>query len=189
MNQRYGGYAQAEGSVVGVSGAGVGLGRPVTDAFALVNAGAPDVEVLAENRPIGRTNVLGTLVAPNLRAYESNRLALNVATLPLDRSVTQTERIVRPARNAGVAVDFAGKRRHAGVTVILKDAKGGFIAPGSRAVLASGDATVVGYDGRLWLSDPQPENEVVVSFDMRECRARFAYEPGDGRTIGPIACE
>ena len=95
---------------------------------------------------------------------------------------------MRPARNAGVAVDFVGKRRHAGVTVILKDAKGAFVTPGSRAVLESGEATVVGYDGRLWLSDPQPENEVVVSYETSECRARFPYETGS-RTIGPVACE
>jgi outer membrane usher protein len=148
------------------------------------------VEVLAENRPVGRTNMLGTLVAPNLRAYEANRLALNVETLPPDRSVSQSERIVRPARNAGVAVDFAGKRPRLGVTVILKDASGAFVAPRSRAVIGgSGDATVVGYEGRVYLPEPQPENEIVVTQGAKECRASFSYGPESGRTIGPVVCE
>ncbi|MEK8092955.1 fimbria/pilus outer membrane usher protein [Methylocystis sp. IM3] len=190
MNRRFGGYAQAEGSVAGVWGGGVGLGNPVSDAFALVNAGAPGVEVLMENRPIGRTNMFGALVVPNLRAYETNRLALNVETLPLDRSVAQSERIVRPARNAGVAVDFAGKRRQAGVTVILKDASGAFLPPGSRAVVnGSGEPAVVGYDGRLWLTEPQAQNEIVVSLGMNECRTSFSYAPESPRTIGPVVCE
>jgi outer membrane usher protein FimD/PapC len=73
--------------------------------------------------------------------------------------------------------------------VILTDASGAYLQPGSRAALGSGEAGVVGYDGRLWLSDPQAENEVVVSFDMKECRARFPYEAGSGRRIGPIVCE
>jgi outer membrane usher protein len=190
MNRHVGGYAQAEGSAVALWGGGVGLGNPVGDAFALVNAGAPDVEVLAENRPIGRTNMLGTLVAPNLRAYEANRLALNVETLPPDRSVALSERVVRPARNAGVAVDFVGKRRRIGVTVIVKDPAGADIPPRSRAVIGgSGEATVVGYDGRVYLPDPQPENEVVVTLGAKECRARFAYGPESGRTVGPVVCE
>ncbi len=190
MNRSAGGYAQAEGSVAAIWGAGVGLGNPISDAFALVNAGAPGVEVLMENRPIGRTNMFGTLLAPNLRAFESNRLALNVETLPLDRSVAQSERIVRPARHTGVAVDFAGKRRHAGVTVILKDAAGAFLPPGSRAVASgSGESAVLGYDGRLYLTEPQAENEIAVSLDMNECRATFTYAPEDGRTIGPVVCQ
>ncbi len=190
MNRRYGGYAQADGAVAAIWGAGVALGNPTNDAFAIVNAGAPGVEVLAENRPIGRTNMFGTLLAPNLRAFEANRLAINVKTLPVDRSVAQSERIVRPARNAGLAVDFAGKRGHVGVTVILKDANGAFIPPGSHAVLGgSGDASVVGYDGRLYVANPQAENEVVVSLGMSECRVSFEYGPESGRTVGPVVCQ
>jgi outer membrane usher protein len=190
MGRNLGGYAAAEGSVAAIRGAGVGLGNPISDSFAMVNAGAPGVELLAENRPIGRTNMFGTIVAPNLRAYEMNRLSLNVETLPLDRSIAQTERLVRPARNAGVAVDFVGKRRQAGVTVIMKDASGAFLPPGSRAVLSgAGDAAVVGYDGRLYVPEPQAENEVVVSLDAKECRASFTYAPENGRAIGPVACE
>lgn len=188
MGRRLGGYAEAEGALAAIWGAGVGLGNRISDAFALVNAGAPDVLVLSENRPVGRTNMLGTLLVPNLRAFEQNRLAIDVKSLPIDRMVAESEHVVRPARGAGVAVDFAGKRRQSGVVVIVRDEKGAFLPAGTRVTVAnSGEALIVGYDGRLWAPNPEPENELVASLGMNECRAQFSYPPESGKSI-PVVC-
>lgn len=190
MDRTAGGYVEADGALAAVWGAGVAAGNHVSDSFALVNAGAPGVEVLSENRRVGDTNMLGTLLVPNLRAFESNRLALNMETVPLDRQVAESERMVRPMRGAGVAVDFAGKRRQSGLVVILTDEKGARLPAGARAMASgSGDALVVGYDGRLWLPEPQAENDVVVSLGMTECRARFPRPEPGVRTLGPVVCQ
>lgn len=190
MGRTVGGYADAEGAVVGVWGGGVGLSNRINDSFALVNAGAPGVQVLSENRPAGKTNMLGTLVIPGLRAFEQNRVAIDVTTLPVNRTVAMSERMVRPARGAGVAVDFAGKRQQAGVIVVLKDGKGAFLPAGTHVSLAgSGESLVVGYDGRVWIPNPSPEDEIVATLGMNACRARFSWSIDVGRMIGPIICE
>lgn len=190
MSRTAGGYADAEGALAAVWGGGVGLSNRIDDSFALVNAGAPGVQVLAENRPAGRTGPLGTLVVPGLRAFEQNRVALDVTTLPPDRTVSMSEHVVRPARGAGVAIDFAGKRRQQGVIVVLKDGKGAYLPAGAHVSLAgSGETLVVGYDGRLWIPNPQPEDEIVATLGMSQCRARLSRAAESGRIAGPIVCE
>lgn len=192
MNRQLGGYADAEGAVAGALGGGVGLSSTISDSFAIVKAGAPGVEVRSENRPVGKTNIFGTLVVPNLRAFERNHVAINPADLPIDAHVSETERVVRPARNSGVVVDFAGKPRQNGAVVILTDAKGAFIPAGSRARLEGSDeAFVVGYDGRLWLTSLHEENRITV-LGMSTCSASFAYRPapeGRRQTLGPVVCQ
>lgn len=190
MGRNVGGYADVEGAVAGVWGGGVGLSNSIGDAFAMVQAGAPGVQVLSENRPIGKTNFLGALVVPNLRAFEKNRLAIDVRTLPVNRLVAESERLVRPARGAGVAIDFAGKRRQAGAIVVLRDAKGAFLPAGTRIRLATaGETLVMGYDGRLWIPDPQPEDELIASLGMTECHVHLSYAAESGRNMAPAVCE
>lgn len=190
MGRNAGGYADIEGAVAGVWGGGVGLSNSISDSFAMVHAGAPGVQVLSENRPIGKTNFLGSLVVPNLRAFERNRLAIDVTTLPLGRSVTESERLVRPARGAGVAIDFVGKRGRTGAIVVLKDAKGAFLPPGTRVAVASaGERLVVGYDGRLWIPEPQLEDELVASLGLTEYHAHLSYAAESGRNMAPAVCE
>lgn len=85
-----------DGAVV-AAGGGVFLSRRINDSFAVVDAGAPGVEVRAENRPVGQTGRGGKLLVPDLRAYEPNRLSIDPTNLPVDAVVSSTHQTIRPA--------------------------------------------------------------------------------------------
>ena len=57
------GNVNVTGAVV-AAGGGVFVGRPIYDGFAIVDAGAPDIDVYANNRLVGRTNRGGKISRP-----------------------------------------------------------------------------------------------------------------------------
>jgi outer membrane usher protein len=171
---------QFEGSVA-IADNSVVLGPTVYDSFAVVSAGAPGVTVLQENRAVGQTNLFGKLLVPNLRSYESNKIAIDPNTLPSDAIAASTKEVVAPMYRSGVGVDFGVKTNVRSVTLILTDPSGKPIETGSRGRLEGGDSFVVGYEGRAYVRGLSDVNSVVVDLGDRECRASFAYEPTPGR--------
>lgn len=112
------GYANSQAGVrIGASG-GIGLvgdsvfaARRLTDSFATVKVGDyAGVRVYADNQQVGETNSAGVAIVPRLRAFESNRLHIEVADLPLDAQIDRSALSVRPYDRSGVAVDFACER-------------------------------------------------------------------------------
>jgi outer membrane usher protein len=88
--------------------------------------------------------------------------------------------------------DLAGKPRVNGAIVIVRNAKGDFIAAGARVELeGSGERFVVGYDGRIWMTNLAGDNRITVATGLASCAASFPYDPARGRrqTIGPLVCE
>lgn len=181
---------QFEGAI-GATGMSVAAGPAVGDAFAIVDAGAPDVRVLHDNRPLGRTNMFGKLLAPNLRAYQRNKIAIDPNTLPLNAAPANTQQIVTPAYRSGVAVDFGVRTNLKSATLILADLSGKPIEAGSRGRLEGGDAFMVGYDGRAFVRGMTAEdNVVIVDLGSRDCHASFRYDlqAGNPQTI-KATCE
>ena len=66
---RLSGTAQLDGSIA-LAGGDIFLGNRIDDAFAVVKAGAPDVDVLYENRVVTRTKASGR-VPPSTCATHS----------------------------------------------------------------------------------------------------------------------
>jgi outer membrane usher protein len=174
------GSAQFEGSVA-IADMSVVPGPPVYDSFAVVSAGLPGVTVLQDNRAVGQTNFFGKMLVPNLRSYESNKVAIDPDSLPADAIPAITKETVSPMYRSGVAVDFGVKTDVKSVVLILTDPSGKLIETGSRGRLEGGDAFVVGYDGRAYVRGLSSEsNVVVVDLGERDCRATFNYDPGAG---------
>ncbi len=145
------GTAQFEGAIALVGGQ-FGMGPRVQDAFAIVNAGAPDVIVRHENTVVGRTNRFGTLLLPTLRAYEANKIDIDPMSLPPDVVTSRTQEIIAPAFRSGVALDFARPGGAAPVVLVIKGPEGREIEPGSKGrVLESGETFLVGHDGRAYV--------------------------------------
>lgn len=183
---------RAEGAVA-VAGGGIFLSRRIPDAFAVVNAGAPDVEVRLENRSIGRTGASGRLLVPGLRSYQMNRLSIDPTNLPLDAHIPQTREIIRPALRSGATVDFGIEAAPASALVALVDGAGRPIEVGMTAILqATGESFLVGYDGQVYLRGLTAENEIIVRYpDNRTCQARFPYRrmPDTITRIEAITCQ
>jgi outer membrane usher protein len=189
-NHAVGGNVQLDGSIAAV-GSGIVFGNHVQDSFAIVEAGAPGVGVLQDNRQIGVTNPWGMYLVPNLRPYQSNRIGIDPAALPTVAEAESTQKTVAPTRNSGVALDYGVKKDVRGAIVILTGPDGKFLPPGSKGALAGADETfVVGYDGQAYVKFLTSSNTIAVESGDAECHATFAYAPAAGKRaiIGPVSC-
>jgi outer membrane usher protein len=183
--------AQVSGSVVAADG-NLFLASTIDDAFAVVDAGAPGIPVLYQNRVIGVTGSNGKLVVPGLSAYEKNRISIDPTKLPLDSIVDSTTATVMPARGSGVIVTF-GKRSSGGTALVsFRDEAGDYLPVASTgAVRAGAEEFVIGYDGAALLEGLAADNIVTVTLpDGGTCVADvpFADAGGDLVDISDVIC-
>ena len=160
--------AQASGALVLMDGV-VTPSRRINDSFALVSTGAPDVDVLHENRKLGKTGSSGHLLVPDLVPYQANRVSIDVENLPVDTRLESTKAVVVPQSRSGVVANFQ-LERYVAATVILKTPDGQFLPPGAGVLHGeSGKRGVVGYDGMTFVEDLQALNRLTVR--ARACPA------------------
>lgn len=161
---------------VAAAGGGLFLANRIDDAFAVVDAGAPAVDVLHENRKVGTTRSDGLLLVPGLRSNQLNRIAIDPLTLPLDVEAPQTRRDLVPATGTGIVVAMRGRPVPAAAIVVLRDPSGAPIPVGSAGVLeGTGEAFVVGYEGEAYLRGLGASNRLTVDINGRTCNASFPY--------------
>jgi outer membrane usher protein len=174
------------------AGGGVFAGQRIDDSFAVVDTGVPDVGVTLENRPVGRTDANGQLLVRGLRAYEANKMAIDVTDLPADAAFEDTRRLVTPADRSGIVVPFPVRVGDA-ATILIHRPDGSAVPPGSMLALDGGGAEPlpVGYDGLGYATGLQPENAGTVTLpDGSQCRIAFAFAPAPGEIpqSGPVTC-
>ena len=163
----------------------------IDDAFAVVDAGAPGVEVKYENRPAGETGSNGKLLLTGLRSYEKNRITIDPTELPVDAEVNMMEQTVVPADRSGVAVKINVETQAQSALVTFKDSNGAFIPVGSTGHINAGkEPFVVGYDGQAFLRNLKTANTVEINLGDQLCRASFPYRPAPGTqvTIEGVLC-
>jgi outer membrane usher protein len=171
-------------------GGGVFFANRIDDAFAVVETGAPGVEVFHENRSVGVTDSAGRALVPGLRSYQPNKVSIDTSTLPVDADIATTESIVAPADRSGVRLNFAVQVNVRPAIVIFKDVKGAPLAAGSVGKIEGGESFVVGYDGQAYIKNLAAENETTIAMLSGECRASFAYtpRPNEQVVISPVVC-
>jgi outer membrane usher protein len=180
--------AEVEGAVV-TMGNGLLFANRIDDAFAVVDAGAPGVEVFHENRSMGFTDASGRLLIPSLRSYQRNKITIDARNLPVDADIHTTEEVVAPAERAGVRVNF-GVRTNVGSAILALITPDGQPVPtGAQGQIEGAEAFVVGYDGRAFVKGLAPRNSVSVALAGRECRATFDYSarPSE-QVVIPVVC-
>jgi outer membrane usher protein len=183
--------ATAEGALV-VAHGGVFAANRIVDSYAVIDAdGQAGVNVYVENRRVGQTNGAGLLLAPELRAFEANRVSIDLDALPLDATVIDAARVVVPYRAAGAVVRFPIARTRA-VRLSLVDAAGTPLPAGSLAQPEGGtDAVPIGYGGELYL--PMPDTRTTLTVDLPaggQCRVTVTY-PAHAEALpnlGRLAC-
>lgn len=162
---------------IAVAAGDVFAARRIDDAFAVVDAGAPGIDVYYENRPHGKTGKSGKLLVPGLRAYQKNKLAIEPDNLPVNASVLQSSQEVAPAHRNGIVVKFDVAKADAAAIVVFTDASGAFVPPGTEGRLEGiGGFFVVGYDGQAYVQNLGANNLAVLSLQDRQCRAQFSYQ-------------
>ena len=193
----FSGTVQLDGSVA-VAGGSVFAANRIDDAFAVAKVGAPDVDVLFENRVVARTNASGNALIPTLRSYQPNKISIDPRGLPVDAISETTVEVRAPSDRAGVVVDFGVRSTGNAAIVILHDKVGrpirvgatGALQAGLRGANASAPEFIVGYDGRSFIENLAADNEVVVKLETGNCTARFPFAPQANTqvSIGPVTC-
>ncbi|MFC5445573.1 fimbria/pilus outer membrane usher protein [Rhizobium halophytocola] len=173
-----------DGAVV-AAGGGLFAANRIEDAFAVVDAGAPGVDVQYENRPAGKTNRNGKLLLPKLRAYQANNVSIDPANLPLDAVVNDTRQKVVPADRSGVVVKFDVDTHANAALVTFRSANGQVIEMGaSGTTSADADPFVVGYDGQALVEQLKADNRITITRqDGSTCVATFSYKPDQGQQV------
>jgi len=165
--------AEIDGSVIAMQDEIIATNH-VNDAFAIVDAGAPNIEVRYENRLAGYTQENGKLLLTSLRSYENNKITIDPLNMPLDAKIEITNINVKPKELSGVVADFKVliSNKTALISVIDKD--GNYIKAGLVATLNNANTYIVGYDGLLFLDDIENNNTLTIKLTKNtSCNAQF----------------
>lgn len=186
--QQYGGStratAQFDGSIA-FAGGGVFFGNRIDDAFAVVNAGAPNVAVQYENRPIGVTDGRGLLLVPYLNSFQKNKISIDAKNLPVDADVPKTKDVIVPADRGGVVVNFGISEAPQSALVTFIDQSRKPVQVGAEGHLQGNDQSfVIGYDGQAYVRGLAAQNLATLALpDGSSCRAEFGYKPETGKQV------
>jgi len=165
----------ADGAIA-MTGDGVYFAPRIDDAFAIVDAGAPDVEVKLENRVVGNTGGDGKLLVTGLRAYQNNKITIDPNHLPLNANIENIHVDAVPAFRSGISVGFDIDAEPKAALVEFKKADGDFIEAGYGVkLLATGAEFVVGYDGQAYMDGLGAINNVEIELASGTCRASFPF--------------
>jgi outer membrane usher protein len=180
-----------EGALTAVNGHAY-VSPPLTSAFAVVDAGAPGVTVLRENRVVGATGEDGTLLVPNLAPFAPNRISIDPSNLPVDAAIASTEATVAPFRRVPGVVTLGVKTDVHAALVTFTDGQGHPLDLGSQVKLdGAPNDFLIGYDGQAYIEGLKDRNSATVTLqDGRACHVEFTYVPNPGQQvrIGPVTC-
>jgi outer membrane usher protein len=165
--------------------------RAPDGAVALVEAGAPGVRILRDNRVVAHSDAEGHALLTGLNPYASNRIGVEPRDYPIDADVAVASRVVVPPRGAGVIVDLAPTARHSFVAVIrLGNGKYPPVGAPVRAQ-ALKPSLVVGRDGEVFFGGLDRPLEATVETRYGRCEVRIVPpRPVAGRVgrAGPFVC-
>lgn len=184
------GWFEAAGSVV-MMDSSLFFARRISDSFIVVStAGYPDVAVNYENRKVGTTDDSGHLLIPWAAAWYPGKVTLDTLPLPTDVEAKVVEKRIAVREASGALVDFPVTRvRSASITLVDKT---GHPLPLGTAVeeLTSQQSGVVGYDGLVWFTHLNQQNQLVIHTANGECRALFTLPESTPvpQRIGPLSC-
>ena len=181
----------ADGAVALISD-GVYFAPRIDDAFAIVDAGAPDVEVKLENRVVGRSGADGKLMVTGLRAYQKNKITIDPNHLPLNANIENIQVDAVPAFRSGMSVGFGINASPKVALVEFKNIDGAFVDAGYVVkLLSTGEEFVVGYEGQAYMQGLEASNDIEIELADGTCRGAFLFEAvaDDQLLISGVVCK
>jgi outer membrane usher protein len=176
---------------IGYVGGHAFLSRQITDSFGVVRvADYPDIGVLQDNQPVGRTNADGYAVLPQLRAYDVNRVSIEERDLPLDAQVDKLKMEAVPYYRSGLLLDFPVRRSH-GATLRVRLDDGAPIPSGAIVQVTGRDEDFpVGLDGEAYVTGLEEHNRLRATWKGKSCEfdAAFPRSPDPLPSLGTFAC-
>jgi outer membrane usher protein len=168
----------ASGGVV-MAGSDLFMSRRIDQSFAVVRIpDYPNVRILTDNQPAGRTDAGGNALIPRLRAYDRNMITIDQRDLPLDAEIKALRVEAVPYFRSGVDVKFPIKHsRGATFTVQLED--GTPLPVGASVQEVGTDATfTAGYAGEVYVTGLGPTTRLRASWSDQSCEFDVRYTRG-----------
>jgi outer membrane usher protein len=167
---------------LGVSGGVAILGgdafpsRRIDQSFAVVRIpDYPNVHVLTDNQPAGRTDADGNALIPRLRAYDVNMILIDQRDLPMDAKISALKVEAVPYFRSGIDVPFPVKFSNgATFTIHLED---GTPLPVGASVHEVGGNGIypVGYDGEVYVTGLSPVTRLRALWNGQSCEFEVSY--------------
>ncbi len=180
----------ARGAVVAAGGSVVATPR-LENAFALVALdSAEDVTLYLENRPVVAKGGAGrTAILTGLQPYAPNRIAIDVAALPITADVEAAEKLVVPGFRQAARVSFGGAAQSP-ASVRLRGPDGKPLPPGLEIRSGSALVGITGYDGLFFLPDVRGAERLEVGNSAFRCEAQIPPSPqiDANRQLAPLDC-
>jgi outer membrane usher protein len=150
--------------------------QQINDSFAVIQVpGYQGVGVYENNQLIGQTDKHGDVVLPHLTSYQNNPIAIDAQSLPLNSLVTTLKKNVIPYYRSGVLVKYNVRPARAGILSIVLAS--GEALPTDAIVKMNDQAQTypVGYNGQVYMTDLQAQNQVHVSWQSNHCDFTVNY--------------
>jgi outer membrane usher protein len=137
----------------------------------------PNVRILTDNQPAGRTDADGNALIPRLRAYDINVISVDQRDVPMNAKIGSLKVEAVPYFHSGIDVVFPIKLSHAATfTIHLED---GTPLPVSASVQEIGKPAIypVGYDGEVYVMDLGPSTKLRASWNDQSCEFDVQFKP------------
>lgn len=168
------------------------LSRRIDQSFAVVSIpDYPNVHVLVDNQPAGRTDANGDALIPQLRAYDKNVISIDQRDLPLDAEISTLKLDAVPYFRSGIEMKFPVKHsRGATLTIRLEDGKPLPVGASVQEV-GKDEIYTVGYDGEVYVVGLEPTNRLRATWGSQSCEfdVRFTASADPLPDLGTFICQ
>ena len=168
------------------------LSRRIDQSFAVVSIpDYPNVHVLVDNQPAGRTDANGDALIPMLRAYDKNVISIDQRDLPLDAEISTLKLDAVPYFRSGIEMKFPVKHsRGATLTIRLEDGKPLPVGASVQEV-GKDEIYTVGYDGEVYVVGLEPTNRLRATWGSQSCEfdVRFTANADPLPDLGTFICQ
>lgn len=170
-------YASMSGAV-GLFMGNLYATRDLSDSFVVVDTeGVPDIPVMLEHRPVGKTDSHGRLFLNNLQPYQQNHINIDALHLGADYRAPYTSMEAIPRHNGGAFTQFSVYRTRA-LLLIAHTPDGKPVPFSANATILNNKGeppakgtinTVAGYDGNIYLEDAPASGKVHLQWRDGQC--------------------
>lgn len=152
------------------------------ESFVVVDVpGQANVPVRVQGRVVGQTNAKGRLVVGDLMPLSPVHVQVDERALPMGASIGEADKTLMAGRKAGMHLTFPLVTDGARTFRLTGTA----MEPGTTATTPA-ESTLVGFDGVLYLEQPQPGMAVHVE---GACTATLPQDLGNAESVSTIACQ
>jgi outer membrane usher protein len=177
---------------IAILGGDAFFSRRIDQSFAVARIpDYPNVRILADNQPAGRTDAQGNALIPRLRAYDINLISIDQRDVPMDATIGAVKVEAVPYFRSGIDVKFPIKPSHGATLTILLE--GGEPLPvGATVQISEKDETyMVGYAGEVYVVGLAPTTRLRATWRGQSCEfdVKFAATSDPLPNIGTYFCK